>query len=190
MKAHIGMDANSGLVPTVRGTSGNVADAIEANSLLHGQETAVFGDAGYQGVDKRLDVLQTVRWHVATRPGLRRALDKDKPLDDLIDQLNWSAPWLASEPGWNTHSGCSSSSLDLCEGPVPWSEEEHGADRHLICAVQPTDAQAQVAGHGAGARGRGERPENRGTGPPEGPWTALGHPAWARFILQMSVAHL
>jgi hypothetical protein len=28
-----------------------------------------------------------VRWHVAMRPGLRRALDKDKPLDALIDQL-------------------------------------------------------------------------------------------------------
>ena len=30
---------------------------------------------------------ETTRWHVAMRPGLRRALDKDKPLDDLIAQL-------------------------------------------------------------------------------------------------------
>ena len=56
-------------------------------SLLHGQETDAFGDAGYQGVDKRPDAKQTTRWHVAMRPGLRRALDKDKPLDDLIEQL-------------------------------------------------------------------------------------------------------
>ena len=47
MKAHIGADADSGLVHTVRGTSGNVNDVVEGNSLLHGQETVVFCDAGY-----------------------------------------------------------------------------------------------------------------------------------------------
>ena len=36
MKAHIGVDAESGLVHTVRGTSGHVSDIAEANSLLHG----------------------------------------------------------------------------------------------------------------------------------------------------------
>lgn len=87
MKAHIGVDADSGLVHTVRGTSGNVGDVLEANSLLHGQETDAFGDAGYQGVDKRPDAKPTVCWHVALRPGLRRALDKDRPLEALIDQL-------------------------------------------------------------------------------------------------------
>ena len=51
MKAHIGVDAESGLVHTVRGTAGNVADVVEANSLLHGQETQALGDAGYQGAD-------------------------------------------------------------------------------------------------------------------------------------------
>ena len=55
MKAHIGVDAESGLVHTVRGTSGNVSDIAEANSLLHGQESVAFGDAGYQGVEKRPD---------------------------------------------------------------------------------------------------------------------------------------
>jgi IS5 family transposase len=49
MKAHIGVDAQSGMVHTVRGTSANVNDVVEANSLLHGQETDVHGDAGYQG---------------------------------------------------------------------------------------------------------------------------------------------
>ena len=47
MKAHIGVDAESGLVHTVRGTSGNVCDVVRANSLLHGQESEAFGDAGY-----------------------------------------------------------------------------------------------------------------------------------------------
>ena len=58
MKAHIGVDAQSGLVHTVVGTSGNVGDVTEANQLLHGQEKEAWGDAGYQGADKRPDVLR------------------------------------------------------------------------------------------------------------------------------------
>jgi IS5 family transposase len=86
MKAHIGVDAESGLVHTVRGTSGNVNDVIEANSLLHGQESVVFGDAGYQGVEKRPDATADVTWHVAMRPGTRKALNKDNPADALINK--------------------------------------------------------------------------------------------------------
>ena len=53
MKAHIGVDAESGLVHTVRGTSGAVNDVVEANALLHGQESEAIGDAGYQGAAAR-----------------------------------------------------------------------------------------------------------------------------------------
>ena len=87
MKAHIGADAESGLVHTVRGTSGHVSDIAEANTLLHGQESLAFGDAGYQGVEKRPDSKADVAWHVAMRPGKRRALDKDNEVDALLDQI-------------------------------------------------------------------------------------------------------
>jgi IS5 family transposase len=86
MKAHIGVDAESGLVHTVRGTSGHVSDIAEANTLLHGQETVVFGDAGYQGVEKRPDANAEVTWHVAMRPGKRKVLNKENAGDALIDQ--------------------------------------------------------------------------------------------------------
>ena len=86
MKAHIGADAESGLVHTVRATSGNVHDVTEGNSLLHGKETVAFGDAGYQGVDKRADAKAAVAWHIAMGPGKRRALDKDNQADALMDQ--------------------------------------------------------------------------------------------------------
>ena len=77
MKAHIGVDANSGLVHTVVGTAGNVSDVSQAQALLHGEESMAFGDAGYQGVEKRAEHLETpVIWHTAMRPGKRRALDK------------------------------------------------------------------------------------------------------------------
>jgi IS5 family transposase len=86
MKAHIGADAESGLVHTVRGTSGNVHDVVEGSSLLHGEETLAYGDAGYQGIDKRADADKTVSWQIAMRPGKRKALNKDDPVDALIDK--------------------------------------------------------------------------------------------------------
>ena len=85
MKAHIGVDADSGLVHTVRATAGHVHDIVEANSLLHGQESVVFADAGYQGIEKRPDAKPEVLWHVAMRPGKRKALDKSNAADALID---------------------------------------------------------------------------------------------------------
>ena len=87
MKAHIGVDADSGLVHTVRGTAANVNDVVEANSLLHGEESDAFGDAGYQGAAKRPDADEGVAWHIAMRPGKRRALDKTRKVDALVDQL-------------------------------------------------------------------------------------------------------
>ena len=48
MKAHIGVDADSGLVHTVVGTAANVSDVTQAHALVHGEETDVFADAGYQ----------------------------------------------------------------------------------------------------------------------------------------------
>jgi len=86
MKAHIGADAESGLVHTVRGTAGHISDVAEGNTLLHGQETVAFGDAGYQGIERRPDAKAGVTWHVAMRPGKRKALDKTVGADALLDQ--------------------------------------------------------------------------------------------------------
>ena len=86
MKAHIGADAESGLVHTVRGTSGHVSDIVEGNTLLHGQEAIAFGDAGYQGIEKRPDAKRGVTWHIAMRPGKRKALDKDNEAEAMIDK--------------------------------------------------------------------------------------------------------
>ena len=86
--AHIGVDADSGLVHTVVGTAANVNDVTQAHALVHGKEADVFGDAGYQGVDKREETQKLrVRWHVALRPGKRRALDKATVVGKLADEL-------------------------------------------------------------------------------------------------------
>jgi transposase, IS5 family len=74
MKAHIGVDSSSGLVHTVVGTAANVNDLNVAGQLLHGEEHAAFGDAGYQGVHKRPEAAGPT-WHVAMRPGKRKKLN-------------------------------------------------------------------------------------------------------------------
>ncbi len=87
MKAHIGVDAQSGLVHTLVGTAGNVSDITQAQSLLHGDETDVFGDAGYQGIEKREENLELpVTWHIAMRPSKRRALPKTTE-GELMERL-------------------------------------------------------------------------------------------------------
>ena len=74
MKAHIGVDKESGLVHTLTTTAANVSDISQTPALLHGQESAVWADAGYVGVEKREDMQktltaneQTVQWHIAKR---------------------------------------------------------------------------------------------------------------------------
>ena len=85
MKAHIGVDADSGLVRSVIGTAANVNDVTQGHGLLHGGEIVVFADAGYQGADKRLEATG-VAWQVAMRPGKRRTLDKQTKLGALGGQ--------------------------------------------------------------------------------------------------------
>jgi IS5 family transposase len=86
IKAHIGVDAGSGLVHTVIGTPANVNDVTQGHGLLHGEEALIFADAGYQVADKRLEATG-VQWHIALRPGKRRVQDKQSPWG-----LCWSRP--------------------------------------------------------------------------------------------------
>jgi IS5 family transposase len=58
MKAHIGVDADSGLVHSVHVTSANESDVANTHALLHGQERRVHGDSGYTGVAKREEIIK------------------------------------------------------------------------------------------------------------------------------------
>ncbi len=77
MKAHIGADAQSGLVHSVTGTAANVADIAQTHELLHGKEKHVYADAGYLGVEKREEVIakaKDVQWYVAAKRGKIKAM--------------------------------------------------------------------------------------------------------------------
>ena len=67
MKAHIGVDADSGLVHTVTTTAANESDVEQIADLLHGKERQVWADSGYRGAQSRVD-RANLKWHIAARP--------------------------------------------------------------------------------------------------------------------------
>jgi len=92
MKAHIGADAESGLVHTLVGTAANVADIQCARELLHGEEKAGYVDAGYTGIEKRDQAAgdQGKRtWYVALKRGkIKRMVEGEiKELTCRIEKL-------------------------------------------------------------------------------------------------------
>ena len=77
MKAHMGVDAESGLVHSVVGTAANVADVTQVDQLLHGKESYVSGDAGYTGVDKRPEHQnRKMIWSIAARPSRYKSTER------------------------------------------------------------------------------------------------------------------
>jgi IS5 family transposase len=67
MKAHIAVDAESGLVHTVTTTPANEADVEQVADLLHGKEEEVYADSGYRGAQTRV-TRDDLQWHIAARP--------------------------------------------------------------------------------------------------------------------------
>ena len=90
MKVHLGVDSENGLIHSLETTAANVHDLSPAAELLHGEETVVYGDAGYQGIEKRPEKQgRGIGFRVAMRPGKRRALP-DTPegrVGDLIETV-------------------------------------------------------------------------------------------------------
>ena len=76
MKAPLGADRDSKLVPTVVVTAANVADLTPTAELLHGQEQQAHADAGYPGVEKRAEIVALARktdWQIAGKRGQLKA---------------------------------------------------------------------------------------------------------------------
>ena len=88
MKAHIGVDAESGSVHTLVTIAANAHDVTQAQNLLHGQETDVFTDSGYRGVGNREEakILQ-VNWRIAMVLGKRRGLNLETASGQLRDAV-------------------------------------------------------------------------------------------------------
>ncbi|MBM7786521.1 IS5 family transposase [Tenggerimyces flavus] len=79
MKAHIGSDAGTGYVHSLTATAANVHDLDETANLVRDDDEFVCTDAGYQGVEKRPEIvadehLSKVEWRVAARKGVLKTM--------------------------------------------------------------------------------------------------------------------
>jgi IS5 family transposase len=88
MKVPIGVDKDTGLIHSVETTAANVHDLTPAADLLHGEETVLYADAGYRGIEKRDEMEgKGIGFRIAMRPGKRRALPDtpEEGVDGLIE---------------------------------------------------------------------------------------------------------
>lgn len=150
IKAHIGADAESGLMHHVHGTAANVAGVTEVALLLHGAENVVCADAGYTGVEKR--------------PERRAASDlADHGATQHLQALGQTQCALQSQAQDREGQGagtCKSGApvpgdqapVRLCEDSLSWLGQEHSTTDHVVCAVEPVDgAPAVIERCGRGA---------------------------------------
>jgi IS5 family transposase len=97
MKVHIGVDAESVLIKSVQTTEANVHDLTPAAELLHGEETVVYADAGYQGIANRPEMAdKEIEFRVAMMPGKRRVLP-ESPDGRLLDLMETAKAHIRSK---------------------------------------------------------------------------------------------
>jgi IS5 family transposase len=91
MKAHIGVDEETGLVHTVTTTAANAHDITEAHKLIRETYDVVRGDAGFVGLEKRDEIKELnksrkdenkpqLQFEINLRPGKVKSL----PSDDAV----------------------------------------------------------------------------------------------------------
>jgi IS5 family transposase len=79
MKAHIGVDADSGLTHSVVCTPANVADNAVMGELVHGGEHSLWGDAGYAGEQLQQMAEQAgFEWNVQERGHRHQPLTEEQ----------------------------------------------------------------------------------------------------------------
>ena len=74
MKCHVGVDAGTGLVHTIEVTPANTHDITVASKLIRSDDEVVYGDSGFVGIQKRLEIkenehLASIDYRIVRRPG-------------------------------------------------------------------------------------------------------------------------
>jgi IS5 family transposase len=86
MKVHAGVDAATGYVHTLTGTSANVHDVSETSKLIRKEDHVVYGDSGYLGAPgreeiKKDEVLSQIEFRINKRPSSLKMADDFKGLN-------------------------------------------------------------------------------------------------------------
>jgi len=73
MKCHAGVDAGSGLIHTIEVTAANQHDITVASKLIRKDDSVVYGDSGYLGIQKRPEIqadpqLASIDYRINRRP--------------------------------------------------------------------------------------------------------------------------
>lgn len=136
MKAHIGADVESGLVHHVHGTAANVADVTQVAQLLHGEENAVYADAGYTGVEKRDEHAgREVIWQIAAQQLYHAAQTQPDLQGQAKDRTGQGA-----DPGQGRASVQGDQApIRLRENALPWASEKHRSTDDLVRSVELVD---------------------------------------------------
>lgn len=141
MKAHIGVDDESGLVHHVECTA---ADVTQAHKLLHGKEDTICGDSGYTGAHKR-EELQHVKagFLIAEKPSKLRAMKntRERRYAERWEQHKASMRAKVEHPFRGGEAP-----VRLRQSALPRAGEEHRAGADTVRVVEPVDGAARFTG--------------------------------------------
>lgn len=89
-KAHVGVDAGSGLVHSVEVTPANTSDIAMTKDLLREDDAFCYADSGYTGIEKRAEIsadkhLAAMEWRIARRPSTIKGLDAQHSIERDIE---------------------------------------------------------------------------------------------------------
>ena len=137
MKAHVGVDADSGVVHTLTGTAANVADIAETHRLLHGRGETRPGRCGLYGRGKA----RRKSW-----PGSRTCAGRSRP--SAARSKRWPKASARKSRSLGEGQGavarlrraslpCRQKPLSPSQGALPGSGQEHGATPHAFRPGQP-----------------------------------------------------
>src|SRR6478735_7672312 len=128
MKAHIGVDAKSGLVHTVGVTTGSVHDAKVMDNLIREDDRAVYGDKGYANDRKQRQAEAAgVLWAV-----------KAKAKPTTVDIATPTQPSVRENPGQGqARVPGDEMPIRLSQGSLSWHRQERRTGIRAARARQP-----------------------------------------------------
>ena len=104
MKCHIGVDAFSGLVHTIKVTPANVHDISVASELIREDDEVVYGDSGYLGIEKRDEIisdehLASIEYRINRKPShLQKVSGNSLDWDRIIEHAKSSVRCKVEHP--------------------------------------------------------------------------------------------
>lgn len=136
----IGVDAELGLVHSLVGTVANVADVTQVHQLLHGEETYVFGGAGYTNVDKSPQHQdRKMIWSIAARPSSYKKNGRKSLIGCMRRKIEYAKAQVRAK----------------VEHPFRViklrTDEKHRSVDHAVRSIKPLDGSKTVDGYGRGA---------------------------------------